>query len=209
MGYQKSLIPLSSLLRRRLGIAFALLVLRRGRGSDQRRIHDRAAAQQFALRGQVLGRANRPPTAAVEGAIPKRSPAARQVAPRATASIRRSRRSLESGLIMRAGLLQPEAECLCLAVIDFFANKIVEQTVEFNRRRFAVPRSPKPGFQSRGIRGRNDDLTAGGRCWRRDESVEAEDGSADQDKMEQWFAPQSRQGPRTCLRASFGSCSRH
>ena len=40
---------------RHLGIALAAVVLRRGRGRDQRRVHDRAAAQQLALRRQVLG----------------------------------------------------------------------------------------------------------------------------------------------------------
>jgi len=48
--------PRVALLRRRhLGFALLLIVLRGGRRGDQRRVHDRAATQQFALRRQVLG----------------------------------------------------------------------------------------------------------------------------------------------------------
>jgi hypothetical protein len=48
-------IPLISLLRlAHLRVALVLFVLRRGRRRDQRRIHDRAAAQQRATRFQML-----------------------------------------------------------------------------------------------------------------------------------------------------------
>jgi hypothetical protein len=54
--------------------------------------------------GLPVSRQRRTHFTAVEGATPNRSPAARQVAPCETASIRRSRRSLESGFVIRAGL---------------------------------------------------------------------------------------------------------
>ena len=56
-----------------------------------------------------------------------------------------------------------ETEELGLPVEDFFTDEIVEKSIEFGRRRVAVPRRAKLRFQPPGVGGGDDDLAAGGR----------------------------------------------